>query len=110
MSSALPSDADQRPVPVIGAGTLGARIALMLSAGGSPVRIFNRSAARADAARRYVQEHADDVRRRLALPAPRTGDVELATTLDAAARGAWLVVESIAENLELKRRVFAELD
>lgn len=40
MPYALPSDVDQRHVLVIGAGTFGARIALMFAAGGSPVRIW----------------------------------------------------------------------
>ena len=47
MSYSLPSDVDERPVLVVGAGTLGARIALMFAAGGSPIRIFNRTTSRA---------------------------------------------------------------
>jgi 3-hydroxybutyryl-CoA dehydrogenase len=110
MSLSLPSDVDQRPVLVIGAGTLGARIALMFAAGGSPVRIFNRSAERADAAKRFVDEHVEDARRRLGLSAPQAGQVELVRTMADATRGAWLVIESVAENLDVKRRVLGELD
>jgi 3-hydroxyacyl-CoA dehydrogenase len=40
MSISLPTDVDQRPVLVIGAGTLGARIALMLAAGGLKRRVL----------------------------------------------------------------------
>ncbi len=35
MSYVLPSDVDERPISVIGGGTLGRRIAMMFSAGGS---------------------------------------------------------------------------
>ena len=110
MPYTLPPDADRRPVAVIGAGTLGSRIALMFAAGGSAVRIYNRSRERADAARDLVAQQADDVRRTLDLEAPRTGDVEVSATLESAVAGAWLVVESVAEDLDLKRRLFAELD
>jgi 3-hydroxybutyryl-CoA dehydrogenase len=110
MSLNLPSDVDQRPVVVIGAGTLAARIALMFAAGGSPVRIFNRSAERAEAAKRFVDDHVEDARRRLGLSAPRAGEVELVRPMADAVAGAWLVIESIAENLDLKRRVLGEID
>jgi 3-hydroxybutyryl-CoA dehydrogenase len=110
MSLNLPTDVDQRPVVVIGAGTLAARIALMFAAGGSSVRIFNRSPERAEAAKRFVDEHVEDARRRLGLSAPRAGEVELVRPMADAVAGAWLVIESIAENLDLKRRVLAEID
>lgn len=54
MSYSLPLNVDQRPVAIIGAGTLGARIALMFSAGGSAVRIVNRSRKRTEAAKRFA--------------------------------------------------------
>jgi 3-hydroxybutyryl-CoA dehydrogenase len=110
VSFSIPSDVDQRPVVVLGAGTLGARIALMFAAGGSPVRIFNRSEERAHAAKQFVEEQVEDVRRQLELAAARAGDVEVVRPMEDAVRGAWLVIESIAENLDLKRRIFGELD
>ena len=110
MADIIPADIDHRPVLVVGAGTLGTRIALMFAAGGSPVRIFNRSAERAHAAKTFVDQHAEDVRTRLGLPAPQIGDVTVAENLDHAAPGAWLVIESIAENLDLKQQLIAQLD
>jgi 3-hydroxybutyryl-CoA dehydrogenase len=44
MPYALPADADERPVVIDGAGTLGRRIAAVYAAGGSDVRIFDLSA------------------------------------------------------------------
>lgn len=44
MPYTLPTDVDERPVVIDGAGTLGRRIALVYAAGGSDVRIFDLSA------------------------------------------------------------------
>ncbi len=110
MSYTLPADVDERPVAIDGAGTLGQRIASVYSAGGSDVRIFDVSADQLEAARDYVAQHADEVKQMLGLDAPRAGKVELAEDLEAAVRGAWMVIEAVPEKLELKRAVFAELD
>jgi 3-hydroxybutyryl-CoA dehydrogenase len=110
MSYTFPADVDERPVAIDGAGTLGQRIAAVYSAGGSDVRIFDVSAGQREAAREYVARHADEVKRRLGLDAPRAGKVELAEDLGAAVRGAWMVIEAVPEKLELKRGVFGELD
>src|SRR5579872_4502191 len=67
MSFTHPQDLDRRPVLIIGAGTLGMRIALMFAAGGSDVRIVNRSPERAEVARRFVEQQVDEVRQRLGL-------------------------------------------
>ena len=103
-------DVERRPVAVIGAGTLGSRIALMFAAGGSDVRIVNRSPERAEAARRYVHDHLPAVRHELGLNAAVAGNVEIGTPLEDAIPGAWLVIESVAEDPQLKRQVLAEVD
>jgi 3-hydroxybutyryl-CoA dehydrogenase len=59
----LPADADQRPVVIDGAGTLGRRIAAVYEAGGNDVRIFDLSAEQRQAARDYVEEHVAEARR-----------------------------------------------
>jgi 3-hydroxybutyryl-CoA dehydrogenase len=97
-------------VAVIGAGTLGARIALMFAVGGSPVRIFNRTPERARAAKAFAEEQLPEVRETLGLSARTPGEVDVVGTLERALPGAWLAIESLAENRELKRRVLAELD
>jgi len=110
MPYSVPSDIDSRSVLVIGAGTLGARIALMFAAGSSPVRIFNRSRERADEAKRLVDDNVAEVRRTLDLSAAAAGAVEVVAALEDAVPGAWLVIESVAEDLDLKRRIFAQVD
>ncbi|HWH28051.1 MAG TPA: 3-hydroxyacyl-CoA dehydrogenase family protein [Mycobacteriales bacterium] len=84
-----------RPSAVVGAGTLGRRIALMLARGGDDVRITDPDPAqRADAAA-YLREHG--------------ADVTTTSDLAAAVSAAWLVVEAAPERLEVKRPLFAEL-
>jgi 3-hydroxybutyryl-CoA dehydrogenase len=107
---ALPSDVDQRPVLVIGAGTLGARIVLMFAAGGSPVRIYNRTRHRAETAKAFVEEHLPQTRDALGLTGAPEGAVEVVLEPDQAVSGAWLIIESVAEDLEIKRPLLALLD
>ncbi|MFE0330216.1 3-hydroxyacyl-CoA dehydrogenase NAD-binding domain-containing protein [Streptomyces sp. NPDC058960] len=57
MSFALPTNIESRPVAVIGAGTLGRRIALMFADRGGLVRIYDKSAQAGEAARAYVEEN-----------------------------------------------------
>jgi len=110
MPYALPTDVDEGPVTVIGGGTLGRRIAMMFAAGGSRVRLFSRSADSREAAKRFVDEHASEVRDRLGLFAGSPGTVELFDELTPAVATAWLIVESVSEDLALKQRVFRDLD
>jgi 3-hydroxybutyryl-CoA dehydrogenase len=101
-------DIRHRPVAVIGAGTLGRRIALMLASRGGPVRLYARRAEQRDAATQYVTEN---------LPKLVTdrgfGEVGVAAstaTLDEALDDAWLVVESVPEKLEIKIPLWGEID
>ena len=101
-------DIRHRPVAVIGAGTLGRRIALMLASRGGPVRLYARRAEQRDAATQYVTEN---------LPKLVTdrgfGEVGVAVstaTLDEALDDAWLVVESVPEKLEIKIAAWDQID
>ena len=110
MAFRLPADVDERPVAVDGAGTLGRRIAAVYAAGGSRVRIFDPSPDQRDAAIAFCTDEVDDFRVTLGLAASRAGAVETADDLEAAVRGAWMVVEAAPERPELKREVLADLD
>jgi 3-hydroxybutyryl-CoA dehydrogenase len=110
MPYALPADADERPVVVDGAGTLGRRIAAVYAAGGSDVRIFDLSAEQREAARDYVGEHLAETQRRLGLRPDRAGRVEVSGDLREAVAGAWMVVEAVPERVDLKTEVFGDLD
>ena len=49
MAFKLPENIANRPIAILGAGTLGRRIALMLATRGAEVRLFSRGAATRDA-------------------------------------------------------------
>jgi 3-hydroxybutyryl-CoA dehydrogenase len=110
MAYSLPDDVDQRPVTIVGAGTLGRRIATVYAAGGSDVRVFDVSAEQRQGGRDYVEQHVAEVRQTLDLRSDRTGQVEVAGDLSRAVDGAWLVIESVTERVDVKTDVFGELD
>jgi len=97
------AEAEARPIAVIGAGTLGRRIAAMLAGHGAEVRLFDISAQQLVAAAGFAQ----DVMRSLPV---QGGTLTTTDDMAAAVRDAWLVIEAIPERLELKQRLFAELD
>jgi len=108
MSFTLPTNYSTRPVAVIGAGTLGRRIALTFAAHGAQVRIYDLSEAQRDAALDFVTntlpvlaDHRPDI-----IPGGVSGEADLADGV----RDAWLVIEAIPERLELKKQLFGELD
>lgn len=103
-----PADVDQRPVAVIGAGTLGRRIALMFATRGGEVRIYDKSASSGEAAREYVEHNVAAVARRIEGGSP--GRAVVTDDLARAVDGAWLVVEAVPERLELKKQIFGQLD
>jgi 3-hydroxybutyryl-CoA dehydrogenase len=93
---------------VIGSGTIGSRIALMLASGGGEVRIYDPNADQLEAARRYVETELPRVV--AGRPGALPGRLVLSRTVQAAVADTWMVVEAIPERLDLKRKVFGDLD
>lgn len=110
MSYMLPADVDDRPIAIVGAGTLGRRIATVYAAGGSDVQIFDLSHDQCVAAVNYVGEQTAQVIRTLELDESRTGTARASDDLGGVVRGAWMVIEAIPERLDIKRDVFGQLD
>ncbi|MET9535377.1 MULTISPECIES: 3-hydroxyacyl-CoA dehydrogenase family protein [unclassified Streptomyces] len=108
MAFILPTDIDSRPVTVIGAGTLGRRIALMFATRGGEARIYDPDQAVGDQAVAFVAEHVAEVAAKV--EGGRPGTAVAYTDEAAALAGAWLVVEAVPERLDLKKQVFAQLD
>jgi 3-hydroxybutyryl-CoA dehydrogenase len=108
MSFNVPTDLASRPVAVIGAGTLGRRIALMFAAHGADVRIHDLAEEQRRAAVEYVSENLPvlDDRATGVVPGRVSADADMAD----AVHTAWLVVEAIPERLELKKQIFGQLD
>jgi 3-hydroxybutyryl-CoA dehydrogenase len=108
MSFNVPTDFECRPVAVIGAGTLGRRIALMFAAHGAEVKVYDLAEGQRNAAVDYISQNlpalADQFTGLVA------GEVSAEADLAKAVHDAWLVVEAIPERLELKKQMFGELD
>ena len=101
-------DIRHRPVAVIGAGTLGCRIAMMFASRGGTVRIYARRAEQGAAATQYVTETLPKVVKDRGF-----GEVGVATwagSLAEALDGAWLAVESAPEKLEVKIPLWGDID
>jgi 3-hydroxybutyryl-CoA dehydrogenase len=108
MTFDLPENIATRPIAILGAGTLGRRIALMLATRGAEVRLFARSAATRDEGIAFAKEQLPAVL--ATLPGSKAGTIVGADDLAAALKDAWLVVESVPENLELKKDIFKRVD
>ena len=108
MSFNVPTDFPSRPVAVIGAGTLGRRIALMFAAHGAEVKIHDLAEAQREAAVDYVSQNVPELADRLTGAVP--GEVSAEADLAKAVHDAWLVVEAVPERLALKKQIFGQLD
>lgn len=97
-----------RPIAVLGAGTLGRRIALMFATQGGIVRVCDQSEAQRNEAVAYIDAQLPAVID--GLPGGTPATLETTAELERALADAWLVVESLPERLDLKRTIFGQLD
>src|SRR4029453_12627167 len=100
MTYVAPSDLADRPIAVVGAGTLGRRIALVLGTRGAEVRIYDVSADQRQTAVDFVTAELPAVLARrsdgIAGRAVAVDDMAMAVA------DAWLVVEAVPERPDLK--------
>lgn len=101
-------DIQHRPVAVIGAGTLGRRIALMFASRGGTVRIYARRTEQLASATQYVIEALPKVVKDRGFG--ELGVVTATTSLAEALDGAWLAIESAPEKLEIKIPLWGQID
>lgn len=103
-----------RRAVVVGAGRMGHGIALELARGGFTVSLFDAAPGRAEAAIDEAREDARDLVRADVIADADVdaivGRLRAAETLADAAAGADFGAEAVAEDLEIKQDVFAELD
>lgn len=101
-------------VAVIGLGTLGSQIAMQAAAYGFDVAGFDPNASAFATSQEKIRSAMQMVGKGPTYPVGRWGEiagkVRLVSDLATAAQGADLVIEVVAENVELKRKVFAEID
>ncbi|MFC7219195.1 3-hydroxyacyl-CoA dehydrogenase family protein [Streptomyces polyrhachis] len=107
MAFTLPTAIESRPVAVIGAGTLGRRIALMFCDRGGEVRICDPSKPALEDARAYVDANIAKVAAKVG---GTPGRVDITDSQKDAVADAWLVIEAVPEHLDLKRDIFGKLD
>jgi 3-hydroxybutyryl-CoA dehydrogenase len=93
---------------VVGCGIMGSGITFVARVAGFPVTAVEPSDALAAAARERVERHEAQARKRGAELAT-VGPLEMTTDLGGAVAGAEVIVEAVPEDLELKRKVFAQI-
>lgn len=94
---------------VIGAGTMGPGIAATLSRCGSTVRLHDVSEEVLERAKGGA-ELAATILERVDAPKAEGGSVSFDADLEAAVRGADLVIEAVPEKIDLKREIFAKFE
>ncbi len=103
-----------REVAIVGAGTLGVQIALMASHYGGEVRIYDPDGTSFDRTLELIKVRIANSGRKTLPPfqnlAAGAGKIKRCRDLKEAVREAELVIEAVPENLELKRKVFQQID
>jgi 3-hydroxybutyryl-CoA dehydrogenase len=108
MTARFPTSIDSRPVCVVGGGTLGRRIAVMLATRGGLVRIVDPAERARTGAIDFVRQELPPLIERL--PGHIAGTVEATPDLGDGVQGAWLVIKAIPERLDLKIGLFIDLE
>jgi 3-hydroxyacyl-CoA dehydrogenase len=104
---------DPQRIAIVGAGSIGAAWAIVFAAAGHRVVLQDTDRARLDSSRNDIHARLADLRSYGLSELPPDavlGRIEFLTELPAALAGAAHVQECVPEDLELKRRLFAELD
>lgn len=108
MSFDLPQNTDTRPFAILGAGTLGRRIALMLATRGAEVRLYDPNAEVRAAGVAYANAELPKVLPKIEGGTP--GRIVASDDLGAALADAWHVVEAVPERLDIKLDLFRQVD
>jgi 3-hydroxybutyryl-CoA dehydrogenase len=108
MNYSLPTNIENRPIVVLGSGTLGRRIALTYSTRGGVVRLYDISEGPLTAAKKFIEEQLPALLK--SRPASQPATVEYVTDLQSAVKDAWYIVESVPEVLSLKIDILGQLD
>lgn len=108
MTYSIPDNYKDRPIVVIGAGTLGMRIALMMATQGNEVRIYDTSVEQQSKAIDFIQKQLSILLDKHDIY--HKGEVISFKDLAKAVENAWIIFEVIPEKLELKQELFKKLD
>ncbi len=108
MDYSLPTNIENRPIAVVGAGTLGRRIAMTYATRGGVVRLYDISEAPLDDAKKFIEERLPALLQ--SRPGGQPATVEYVTDLQSAVKSAWYIVESVPEIPSLKIDILGQLD
>ncbi|KAF7594644.1 hypothetical protein BBP40_008734 [Aspergillus hancockii] len=104
-----PPAIDGRPLAIIGAGILGRRIACVFAAAGYNVQLRDTSEEARTSALDYIDKNMTEYRKLSGKTCP-VGRYQAFADLNSTVAEAWLVIEAVPENLQLKIDAMAELD
>lgn len=110
MTYSPPTDISNRPVAILGAGTLGRRIALTFATRGGVVHLYDVSENSLQSAREFLDEAVPDLVNKRAASDARPAKIEFFTNLSDAVKNAWYIVESVPEILSLKIDTLGQVD
>lgn len=97
-----------RPIAIIGGGVLGRRLAMMWCSTGKPVILCDKDPNQLSAATDYVNENV--AAQTALMKAAKRGPMTAVTNMQEAVKDAWMVIEAVPEILDLKVKMFGELD
>lgn len=108
MKQLFEKSTNERPMVVLGAGTLGRRIALMLCTQGAEVRIYDKSTNAINEAKEFIEQNVQELLK--TIPSGRKGVITTSTNLQESLENVWLAIESLPEIPELKIEVLGQVD
>lgn len=110
MTYSPPADIDNRPVAVLGAGTLGRRIALTFATRGGVVHLYDVSEESLQSAKAFLDQRIPELVKARSALGSQPATIEYFTDLPSAVKDAWYVVESVPEVQTLKIDLLGQLD
>lgn len=110
MTYSPPADIDNRPVAVLGAGTLGRRIALTFATRGGVVHLYDVSEESLQSAKEFLDQRIPELVKARSALGSQPATIEYYTDLPSAVKDAWYVVESVPEVQALKIDMLGQLD
>src|SRR5260370_39887207 len=94
-----------RPTAVIGGGTLGRRIALMMTLQGGEVRIYDKQETTRGAAVDYVTREMPNAAKKFG---GKVGRIVGGAALEKALDNCWIAIEAVPENVDLESSRFGD--
>jgi len=108
MAYLKPNNIEERPIVIVGAGTLGMRIGMMMATQKGEIRIFDPSADHRSKAYAFIQQQLPNILNNF--PDGSKGEVVLCDDLMNALENAWIIFEAVPEEHDLKKRLFSNID